>query len=319
MSIPRRYFKEPRFRQFRALVMLARKGSFSAVAEASGISVPSVWQQIRALEDAFETSLVRQAGKTTKLTEHGEQLVQLAQPLVDGFEQIRELFADRIAKLPRRLTVATTASLLLHELQRPLAILRERHPDIELTFIDRPSAIALRHLESGDADMAIVGRLASEPALEPLAVTPLTSYPFMLVCPEGHPLIKARSARPTDIIRHPLVLLGEGSNSRRHVQQVFTAAGAWQKARIALTASSFDILAGYVRTGFGIAVTSVSPIILRQAAAGHPSYEGIAFRDLSRSIGSEQVILANRRTGVELPHHRAFREIVGEFMAASPG
>jgi molybdate transport repressor ModE-like protein len=298
--------------------MLSRKGSFTAVAEDFGISVPSVWQQIRALEDAFDTSLVRQVGKTTKLTEHGEQLVQLAQPLVDGFEQIHELFADRIEKLPRRLTVATTASLLLHELQRPLAVVRERHPDIELTFIDRPSAIALKHLENGDADIAIIGRLANEPAPEPLEVTPLTSYPFMLVCPEGHPLAKARSVRPADIIRHPLVLPGEGSNSRRHVQQVFDAAGVWRKARIALTASSFDILAGYVRTGFGIAVTSVSPIILRQAAAGHPGYQGILFRDLSRSIGTERVILAHRRSGIELPHHRSFREIVEEFLEPGP-
>jgi len=41
MSIQRRYFKELRFRQLRALVELARGGSFTAVAAAMKISVPA--------------------------------------------------------------------------------------------------------------------------------------------------------------------------------------------------------------------------------------------------------------------------------------
>ena len=309
MNQPRRYFKELRFRQLRALVMLARKGTFSAVAEAFQISVPSVWQQIRALEDEFGTAMVRQSGKSIVLTEQGELLVQLAQPLVDSFDHIRELFAEKNRRLPRRITVATTASLLLHELQAPLAILRERHPDIELTFIDRPSTIARRHLENGDADVAIIGQIGEKPSPQ-LAVTQLTAYPFVLVCPEGHPLIKARSVKLADLIKHPLVMPGEGSNSRRHAQQVFEAAGLWQKARLALTASTLHIVAGYVRVGFGIGVTSVSPMILKEAARRHPSYRGIVFRDLSRLFGREEVVIAHRHTKIELPHHRTFREIV---------
>lgn len=313
MNPPRRYFKELRFRQLRALVMLARKGTFSAVADVFGIAVPSVWQQIRALEDEFATTLVIQTGKTAVLTEHGQQLVQLAQPLVDSFEQIRELFADRIRKLPRRITVATTASLLLHELQCPLAVVRQQHPDIELTFIDRPSAIARKHLENGDADIAIIGQIGSEPPPQ-IETKPLTAYPFVLVCPDGHPLLKARTIKPADLIRHPLVMPGEGSNSRRHVQDVLEAAGVWQKARVTLTASTFDIVAGYVRTGFGIAITSVSPMILEAATKNHPNYRGIAIRDLSKLFGREEVVIARRRTTLELPHHRTFREIVVDAM-----
>ena len=64
---PRRYFKELRFRQLRALVELAQKGSFTAVAETLKLSVPSAWQQIRALEEEFGTTLVRQNGKTVTL------------------------------------------------------------------------------------------------------------------------------------------------------------------------------------------------------------------------------------------------------------
>lgn len=309
MSTPRRYFKELRFRQLRALVELARGGSFTAVATAMKISVPAAWQQIRALEEEFGVAMVRQAGKTAALTEQGELLVQLAQPLVESFDHIRELFADQNRKLPRRITVATTSSLLLHEMQKPLELYRKLHPDVQLSFIDRPSALARKHLEDGEADVAVVGQIDA-PEHPRIAATPVGAYPFVLVCPTGHPLLKAKTLKAADLIKHPLVMPGPGSNSRRHVQNVFEAAGLWQKAKIALTASTFDIVVGYVRMGFGISITSVSPMILKAATAGHTSYCGVDFRNLAKLFGREEVAFLHRKARVELPHHRAFREIV---------
>jgi DNA-binding transcriptional LysR family regulator len=309
MSNSRRYFKELRFRQLRALVMLARKGSFSAVAEAFGIAVPSVWQQIRALEEEFGVAMVQQSGKAVLLTQQGELLVQLAQPLVESFDRIRELFADLNQKLPRHITVATTASLLLHELQKPLDLYRKQHPEVQLSFIDRPSALSRKHLEDGEADIAIVGQIDT-PAHTRTEVTTVSAYPFVLVCPVGHPLLKVKTLRLSDLIRQPLVLPGPGSNARYHVQDVFEAAALWQKANVGLTASTFDIVVGYVRMGFGICITSVSPMILKEAAQGHSSYLGVAFRDLSKLFGREEVVVLHRKAKVELPHHVAFREIV---------
>jgi molybdate transport repressor ModE-like protein len=313
MSSPRRYFKELRFRQLRALVELARKGSFTAVAETLQMSVPSVWQQIKALEDEFGAAMVQQSGKTAVLTPQGELLVQLSQPLVESFDRIRELFADQNQKLARRITVATTASLLLHELQKPLELYRKRHPDVQLSFIDRPSTMARKHLEDGEADVAIVGQIDA-PQHPRIAATPVTAYPFVLVCPEGHPLLKAKTLKLADLIKQPLVLPGTGANSRRHVQDVFEAAALWQKANIALTASTFEIVVGYVRMGFGISITSVSPMILKEAAQGHSSYRGVAFRDLSKLFGREEVVVLHRKAKVELPHHLAFRDIVVKAM-----
>jgi len=183
-------------------------------------------------------------------------LVPLAQPLVESFDHIRELFADQMRRLPRRITVATTASLLLHESQKPLDLYRKRHPEVELSFIDRPSAMARKHLEDGEADLAIIGQIDAPPAAR-LQTTRVGAYPFVLVCPANHPLLKAKSLKPADLIRHPLALSGPGSNSRPHVEHVFEAAGLWRQANVAFTASSVDIAVGYVRMGFGISVTSV--------------------------------------------------------------
>jgi len=170
--------------------------------------------------------MVRQTGKTVTFTEQGTLLVQLAQPLVESFDHIRELFADQNRKLARRITVATTASLLLHELQKPLERYRKLHPDVQFSFIDRPSAMARKHLEDGEADVAIVG-LIDAPDHPRIEATRVNAYPFVLMCPTGHPLLKAKTLKAANLIKHPLVMPGPGSNARRHVHDVFEAAGLW--------------------------------------------------------------------------------------------
>jgi len=186
---------------------------------------------------------------------------------------------------------------------------------VQLSFIDRPSAMARKHLEDGEADVAIVGQIDA-PGHPRIEATPVGAYPFVLVCPTGHPLLKAKSLKAADLIKYPLVMPGPGSNSRRHVQDVFEAAGLWQRANVALTASTFDIVVGYVRMGFGISVTSVSPMILKEAAQGHSSYRGVAFRDLSKLFGREEVVVLHRKAKLELPHHRDFRETIAKVLTA---
>jgi hypothetical protein len=54
----RRYFKEVRFRQIRALFEISRHVSFAAAARALGMATPSVWRQVRALEDDYGVRFV---------------------------------------------------------------------------------------------------------------------------------------------------------------------------------------------------------------------------------------------------------------------
>ena len=51
-------------------------------------------------------------------------------------------------------------------------------------------------------------------------------------------------------------------------------------------------------------------MILKAATAGHTSYRGVAFRNLSKLFGREEIAVLHRKAKLELPHHRAFREIV---------
>ncbi len=311
MPDKRRYFKEIRFRQLRSLVNLKRLGSFSAVAEEQEISVPSVWQQIRALEQTFATSLVSSTGRGATLTEAGLLLANMASGIVQDFDLVIQQFRNRAESLPRRLTVATTGTLLVNELHGPLREFRRQFAGVELCFLDRPSAAARDLLLDGSVELAVIGRLRDDDLpCEGFSISPLTKYPFMLVAPQGHPLLTRQRVSMKDVVREPLVLPVEGANSRRAVNAAFARHELLDRVHLTLEASYIGVLAGYIQDGFGISLLSVSPQILSQADSPDSPYHGLGFRDMTRQLGHEEIILLRRPVPFEPEFRQAFCEIV---------
>jgi molybdate transport repressor ModE-like protein len=190
----RRYFKEVRFRQIRALFEISRQGSFAAAARSLGMATPSVWRQVRALEDDHGVRFVTAKGRAVRLTEDGERLMGLAAPLVEGFDSLRKVFSDLQTGAERVLRLAAPASVLNSSFRHVIAAYRLAHPEVRLTLIDAPSRVAWRMVESDTADLAIVGVPDGIDLPARLSVEPLASYPFELIFPEGHPLGKRYSS-----------------------------------------------------------------------------------------------------------------------------
>ncbi len=307
-SSTRRFFKELRFQQLRALVEVAGQKSFAGAAHRLGLATPSVWQQVRGLEVEFGVELVNVTGKTVELTDDGAALADLARPLVAGFDSLHEAFAGRTNLGPKRLVLASTLQLLKNELREPLAEYRRRHPDVHLTIIDRPSTAARQCLENGEADIAVVGLLGATPGPS-LVTTRLTAYPFVLLALTGHPVLSVSRLTARAIAKHPLVLPSVVANSRSRLDEVFRRAGVADELNVVADGSNFDLLFDYVVQGFGVSVVSVSPLILERLTSdrhGPP----VVVRDLTRLFGEEAVVLLRRAGRFEAPHHRAVTELI---------
>ncbi len=309
----RRYFKEVRFRQIRALVELSRQGSFASAATSLGLAVPSVWQQVRALEDEYGVQLVIARGAHLSLTEDGQTLVEMAAPLVEGFDSLREMFTDRHRTTPRTLTIVAPAPMLHGALRKPIATYRKKFPAVNLTLIDRPSQMAREFIEAGGADIAIIGIAQGDEPLPQFHVWPLASYPFQLICPHDHPLATARRITLADIVRHPLVLSVEQSSSHRHIRHIFTQAGFGGRMNVTTTATNRALLLDYVAIRLGITIcTSANDAKLPRPGPGECE---LTMRNLTAIFGHEEVFLLQRKSRHELPHVKAFREMVVKAMS----
>jgi len=298
----RRYFKEMRLQQLRGLCELARRGSFAAAASALHISRPAIWQQIRALEQEFAATLVQRRGRRAELTEDGRVLLEIVSPLVASFAAVRTAFQDRKDQLVRHLVVATTASLLAHELRQPLREYRQRFANVQLTVMDRPSPGGMALLEEGQADLAVLAHLDEERRHPLMEYEPLFAHPFVLACRRDHPLARRRSLRLPDLVRYPLVLASAGSTSRRRFDRVMREHGLLQECRIALDTTNGALLTNYVELGLGISVLPLSD--------KHPARRTLHVRLLARWFGSEAAAIVRRKGEPELSHVAGFRDIL---------
>jgi DNA-binding transcriptional LysR family regulator len=304
----RRYFKEVRFRQIRSLVELSRRGSFAATAASLDLAVPSVWQQIRSLEDEYGVQFVVAEGSKVSLTDDGRALVDLAAPLVESFDGLRAMFEDRRNTAARTLTLAATPAMLSGALRKPIILYRKNHPNVKLVLLDRPSFITRQIIEQDGADLAIMGMAPGDEPMPQFQCLPLTRHTFHLMCPADHALARARQVTLANIVNHPLVLAPEESSSHRQIRQVFRKAGLEDRMNVTMTSTSRALLLNYVSIGFGIAIgTSAASLKPPKAAVGEAE---IVFRDVASLFGHEEAFLVQRKGRFEPAHVRAFRELV---------
>ncbi len=307
MRTDRRFFKELRFRQLRALVELSRQKTFSAVASALKMSVVSAWRQVRALEEEFGVQLVDRQGQHVVLTDDGRLLVEMAEPMVESFLSLRSVFDDRHGKAPRKLTVAAPAGVLTDALPEPVTVYRRQFPNVGLRLMERPSRGALAALLAGQADIAIIGMTNADEAPASLSLHRLARYPIHLLCPAGHELAKEKRLTVKQIARHPLVLSSEDTSDRAQVDLTFASAGVLANINVAISASRVPLISRYVSMGFGVAL--LAPGDITPPVRGR-TRSALVWRDVSSLFGHEDLFLLQRSGRFELPHVRVFRELV---------
>jgi DNA-binding transcriptional LysR family regulator len=301
----RKYFKELRLQQFRALLEVGRHKSFTAAARALNLSRTSVWQQIRSLEEDFGVELVAVREQHPQLTADGQLLIEMVAPLplLDEFDAMKNAFLSKLKRLKRKVTVATTTSILNYELRAPVAAFRRKFPDISLSFVDRTSSAAIDLLLTAGADLAVVGRVESLQNEKSLMVQRVLNYPFVVACPENHALAGLRTLRVQDIASFPLIVPSVGTNARKRIDDVFKHAGITD-LQIMMESNSASVLLSYVDQNLGPALTSISPELLKQNKSNY------TFKDVSSIFGEEEVVIVRRKIRFELPHVKEFAEFI---------
>ena len=109
------------------------------------------------------------------------------------------------------------------------------------------------------------------------------------------------------IAQHPLVLSSEDTSDRSQVDLTFANAGVLNQLNIAISASRVPLIARYVAMGFGVALLAPGDMTPPISKRGQPK---LIWRDVSALFGHEDLVLMQRKGRFELPHVKAFREIV---------
>jgi DNA-binding transcriptional LysR family regulator len=253
-------------RRLAVLREVARRGSFSAAAEALGYTQPAVSRQIAVLESEVGMGLVRRVPHGAVLTDAGRLLAERSESILTRLAAI-EVELQSLAGLEggslRLASFASAAASIV-----PLAIVRfrERYPAIELTIVMADPIDSLPRLRAGELDIALshdpvqpdhremdtITMGASEGRGATEAVH-LFDDPMYVAMPAGHALAGHSALELTRFAQEPWMLATTSScPDARLFLRACHAAGF--EPRIAFQNDDYSAILGFVAAGVGVAL-----------------------------------------------------------------
>lgn len=239
-------------RRLRVLSEVARRGSFSAAAEALSYTQSAVSQQIAALEREADAVLVERNARGVKLTEAGRVLVTHADSilarLADAEDELQAVTGGRAGRLRLAAFPSSCATLM------PIAIarFREQHPGVELTLEPLEPAEGKQALRAGEVDVALdIGASYDGPAEDGLEREILLDDPFSVCLPAEHRLAAKQRVKLADLADEQWMI---GSTVRCPDSGIFlrAASAAGFEPRIAFQLDDYLAIQGFVAAGMGV-------------------------------------------------------------------
>lgn len=302
MSDPEHGLRRNRLRQLRAFCQTARHGSVSRAAQHLFLSQPTVSHLIKSLEQDLGVLLFERHGPRIELTAAGQILLESAMPLVEGIDQLPELFAARMGQVGEgTLDIAAGESTILYLLPEYIKQYADRYAQVSVHLHNVTGRDGMQLLRGGEVDFA-VGSMIEIP--KDLEYIPIFTYDPVLITALDHPLAGKKRVTLEEISPCGLILPPRHLSTWHIVDLVFHQHGL--DYRVVLEAGGWEVIKKYVELGLGVSI--VTSICL----SGN---EQLATIPLDRYFPKRTYGVVVRKGKLLSPQARAFLELLdADFM-----
>jgi DNA-binding transcriptional LysR family regulator len=299
-------------KQLRVLKEVAEHGSFSAAADALSYTQPAISQQVAALEKHTGTTLVDRTSRGVRLTDAGHALVEHADVvlarLAAAEAELEAIAGVRGGRL--RLAAFPTAGASL--LPPAVAVFTSRHPEVELTFVEKDPEDAIQMLRVTELELALVFEYRDMPQPEfdrlydGIELHHLVDDPMYLALPQGHPVARKPRVQLTDLADETWI---QDSDARSPCGRLHLAAcvAAGFEPRIGFQSDDYNVVQGLIAAGVGIS--------LLPGLALTNLREDIVVRSLGRRAPTRRIVAATLAGRYRSPSTEAMLAILHEVAA----
>lgn len=294
---PRFYYKGNQLKQLRAFCAVAKSGKMTDAAGELFLSQPAVSLQIRALERELDTMLFERHGPRINMTREGQELYEMARPLVDGLESLNHRFNRQIRGdlQSGEVIIAAGESTIIYLLPRLVAQFRENFPNIHVQLRNVTGRDGLAMIRDDEVDFAI-GSMLDIPS--DISYQPVYSYEAALIMPLGHDLADKESVTIEDISPYGLILPPRRLTTWRMVDRVFQQHQV--PFNVTLEVGGWEVIKRYVELDFGISI--VTGICLRED-------DKLVAKNMSSYFPKRSYGVVMRRGKYLSPQARAFLDV----------
>jgi DNA-binding transcriptional LysR family regulator len=249
----------------RVMKAISDEGSFTGAALALGYSQPAISQMVRRLEQRTGTVLVERVGRNVRLTEAGQVLARHAVAVLSALDAAEEEVAAIAGLRAGRVRLMAFPSSSATLVPRALALVKERFPDVQVTFTEAEPPESLAALKAGECDLAVafayegtdVGR--GEEDMDLFVQHKLLDDEVRLALPRAHPLAKREVVELASLADENWI--AGCPRCRGHLLQMCATAGF--SPHVGFETEDYVAVLGLVAEGLGVAL--IPDLILRTA------------------------------------------------------
>lgn len=275
---------------FRLVVL---RGSFSAAADALGLSQPAVSLQVRQLEQFLQTRLVERTGRGVKATAAGLTLLAHGEHIEQAVSAALRSVGEFSHEVSGAIALGTGATACIHLLPPILQQLREDHPLLTVGVTTGNTLDIVRAVEENRLDLGLVTLPANGRCL---AVTPVIDEEFVFIfASDGQ---SPPRLTPDVLQALPLIAFEAGSGTRALIDGWFHAAGLTIAPVMQL--GSIEAIKRMVRAGFGYS------IVPRMAVDDAEDRRGLSVHSLAPYL--------HRRLGVVMRQDKILSKGIAEML-----
>jgi DNA-binding transcriptional LysR family regulator len=202
--------------ELKAFKAVAELGSFSKAGDILFLTQPAISKRIASLEKKLDLKLFDRIGKHIALTEAGGILLPEARKILGQINESQRLLANLSKHVIGSLQLATSHHIGLHRLPAVLRAFAHQHPNVELKLSFMDSENALRKIETGELELAIV--TLPETPIASLKMTPAWEDELVFVCGEDHALTRVTKIDLKTLTQHRALLPNKGTITRKIIE-----------------------------------------------------------------------------------------------------
>ncbi|CAN5467203.1 LysR family transcriptional regulator [soil metagenome] len=202
--------------RLRLLSAVARAGSFSGAAQAAYVSASAVSQQMAVLEREVGATLFERGPRGVRLTAIGEALAARAEGILSHLRDAQAEVQAMTGTEGGRVCVGSFPTATSAFAAGAVAAFRQRHPGVEVRFVDGEPAESITRLRARELDLAVVFDLDLWPAFldydgtlvaeeTDVELVDFFDDPFFLLVPDDHRLAGAASVPLWELAGEPFI------------------------------------------------------------------------------------------------------------------
>ena len=278
-------------KQLNAFIAVAELRSFSAAAQKTGLSQPSLSRLLKQLETDMGVMLIDRYHRPLHLTEAGSFFYDKISSILAEVDTVVSM-TQRLSAPSSALNIGFVPSILYGLLPDVIARLKQSSPEIEVNLKDISSYQQMDALKSGDIDVGF-GRFAhQDPWIQQIL---LRHERYVVALPKAHPLAHVREQRLIDLANNRLILYhqthlpisNDGNQPQSATTEQITEPLLYLFAQYGIspfmttTVSDLQVALGLVAAGEGITLV---PASLKTVRTEQISYQSLIHENVTSPI-----------------------------------